>query len=30
MLDQTYRHRLRPSVDAAVTVMDNLFGSVDG
>ena len=26
MVSQTYRHRVRPSVDAAVDVMDRLFG----
>jgi len=27
MLDQTYRHRVRPSIDAAASVMDNLLRS---
>ena len=30
MLDQTYRHRPRRAVDAAVAVMDGLFGASDG
>lgn len=30
MLEQTYRHRVRPSVDAAVNTFDKLLGADDG